>query len=183
MCVCPHNPQRLCAPHVDNLLTPAVPEPKPYNPTAATSTTTPDGLVPLLLASGGNFLLPILLSAAQLAASRRWPDSDIPRDLERIKVIVNVAGAAATSLVAALKRWRIAAAVAKAEAEATETTETTALLASSSPARPYSGTSSGSGSLRRAGEKKRMMMMFDVALIDVNLKEDQEQMAVSLPVA
>jgi len=160
---------------------------------SATSTT-PQGLVALLLASSGTFLLPILLSAAQLAASHRWPDSDIPQDLERIKVVVNVAGAAATSLVAALKRWRVAAAVAKAEAEAkaaavwarasVEGTETTALLASSSSlARPYSGTASGSGSLRRAGEKKRMMMMYDVALIDVNLKEDQEQMATSLPVA
>ncbi|KAH9953169.1 hypothetical protein BC827DRAFT_1273753 [Russula dissimulans] len=173
---------------------------------SATSTsTTPDGLVTLLLASSGTFLLPILLSAAQLAASRRWPDSDIPRDLERVKVIVNVAAAAATTLLAALKRWRIAAAAAaaakagsvmvvEAEAEAAavwalpnvEGTETTALLAS--PARSYSHSrtssrsSSRSLSSRRVGEKKRLMM-FDVALIDVNLKEDQEQMAVSLPVA
>ena len=103
-------------------------------PTAATSTT-PTGLLALLLASGGNFLLPILLSAAQLAVSRRWPDSDIPQDIERVKVVVNIAGAATTSLVAALKHWRVArlaAAEAAAEvlalAEAALPTEVTALL-------------------------------------------------------
>jgi len=102
---------------------------------SATSTT-PTGLLALLLASGGNFLLPILLSAAQLAVSRRWPDSDIPRDIECVKVVVNVAGATTTSLVAGLKRWRIArlaAAAAAAEvlalAEAALPTEMTALLA------------------------------------------------------
>src|SRR5260221_13003782 len=83
----------------------------PRTPTAVTSTT-PTGLLALLLASGGNFMLPILLSAAQLAVSRRWPDSDIPQDIERVKVVVNIAGAATTSLVAALKRWRFALAVA-----------------------------------------------------------------------
>jgi hypothetical protein len=70
------------------------------------TSTTPSGLFAILLASGGNFLLPIFLSAAQLTASRLWPDSDIPRDIERAKVVVNIAGAATTSLVAALKRWR-----------------------------------------------------------------------------
>jgi len=107
-------------------------------PTAATSTT-PTGLLALLLASGGNFLLPILLSAAQLAVSRRWPDSDIPQDIERVKVVVNIAGAATTSLVAALKHWRVARlaaaeaaaevlALAEAAVEAALPTEMTALL-------------------------------------------------------
>ena len=148
-------------------------------PTAATSTT-PTGLLALLLASGGNFLLPILLSAAQLAASRRWPDSDIARDIERVKVVVNIAGAATTSLVAALKRWRIArlaAAAAAAEAlalaeaaEAALATEATALLAGH--ARKTS---------RRAGEKGHVR--FDAELIEINMKEDQAQMAILLPVS
>ncbi|KAI0285667.1 hypothetical protein BC826DRAFT_972880 [Russula brevipes] len=143
---------------------------------SATSTT-PEGLLALLLASGGTFVLPILLSAAQLAVSRRWPDSDIPRDLERVKVIVNVAGAAATSLVAALKRWRVAR-LAAAEARAAalrldvEANERTALLADQARRQL---------SRRRAGEKKRVR--FDAELIDINMKEDQAQMAISLPVS
>src|SRR5579863_3130603 len=139
----------------------------PANLIAATSTT-PAGLLAILLASGGNFLLPILLSAAQLAASRRWPDSDIPRDIERVKVIVNIAGAATTSLVAALKRWRIArlaAAAAAAEALAlARATETTALLVGH--ARSHSLKTSG-----RASEKRHMR--FHAELIEINMKEDQ----------
>ena len=117
---------------------------------------------------------------AQLAASRRWPDSDIPRDIERVKVVVNIAGAAATSLVAALKRWRIArlaAAAAAAEAlalaeaaEAALATETTALLAGR--ARKTS---------RRVDEKRHVR--FDAELIEINMKEDQAQMAILLPVS
>ena len=152
------------------------------NPTAATSTT-PTGLLALLLASGGNFLLPILLSAAQLAASRRWPDSDIPQDIERVKVVVNIAGAATTSLVAALKRWRIArllaaAAVAEAlalaeAAEAALATETTALLAGRARSRSLKTS-------RRAGEKGHVR--FAAELIEINVKEEQAQMAILLPV-
>jgi hypothetical protein len=132
----------------------------------------------LLLASGGNFVLPILLSAAQLAVSRRWPDSDIPRDLERVKVIVNVAGAAATSLVAALKRWRVAR-LAAAEAKAAalrldvEANERTALLADQARRQDS----------RRRAEEKKKRVRFDAELIDINLKEDQAQMAISLPVS
>jgi len=146
------------------------------NPTAATSTT-PTGLFALLLASGGNFLLPIVLSAAQLAASRRWPDTDIPQDIERAKVVVNVAGAATTSLVAALKHWRVArmAAAAAAAAMAAAATERTALLAGQTRSTYPAKTSK-----RRAGEKRRVR--FDADLIDINMKEDQAQMAVSLPV-
>ena len=104
-------------------------------PTATTSTT-PSGLVAILLASGGNILLPILLSTTQLAVSRHWPDSDIPQHLEQIKVIVNVAGAATTSLVAVVKRWNPKRVLAAVEAEAAalaprvvvDATETTALL-------------------------------------------------------
>jgi len=62
----------------------------------------------LILTSGGSFLLPMLLSAVQLATSRRWPDSDIPREIKRVKVVVNITGTATVSLVAALKCWRIA---------------------------------------------------------------------------
>jgi malic enzyme len=137
------------------------------NPTAATSTT-PTGLFALLLASGGNFLLPIVLSAAQLVASRRWPDTDIPQDIERAKVVVNVAGAATMSLVAALKHWRVARMAAAA-------TERTALLAGQTQSTYPAKTSK-----RRAGEKRRVR--FDADLIDINMKEDQAQMAVSLPV-
>jgi hypothetical protein len=75
---------------------------------------TPNSLTALFFASAGNFLLPILLNAAQLAVSRRWPDSDIPRNIEQIKVILNVASAAITSIVAALKRWRSERLVAEA---------------------------------------------------------------------
>ena len=114
-------------------------------PTAAATSmsTTPTGLIRILLASGGNFLLPIVLSTAQLAISRKWPDSDIPRNLEQFKVIVNVVGASATSLVAVLNRWRLSR-ISAAEAEAEEAvmvrqvmvdaTETTALLGSQSGA-------------------------------------------------
>lgn len=152
-------------------------------PTAATSTT-PTGLLALLLASGGNYLLPMLLSAAQLVASRRWPDSDIPQNIERVKVVVNVAGAATTSLVAALKRWRVArlaAAVAAAEAlalaeagkVAAVATETTALLAGR--ARAHSLKTS-----RRAGDDKRHVR-FAAELMEIHMKHDQAQMAISFP--
>jgi hypothetical protein len=122
-------------------------EPELFLSTATTSTT-PQGLIGILFASGGNFLLPILLSTAQLAVSRQWPDSNIPQNLEQVKVIVNVAGAAATSLVAALNRWRqmrvkLPVAVAGTGVEATAAlarrvfavgaTETTALLGGQSP--------------------------------------------------
>jgi len=117
-----------------------------FPPTAATSTT-PEGLIGILLASGGNFLLPILLSTAQLAVSRAWPDSNIPQNLEQVKVIVNVAGAATTSLVAALNRWRLTridlAALAQ-RAMIADATEATALLGSQSP--PY---------LKRKSSKER----------------------------
>lgn len=107
------------------------------------TSTTPTGLIGILLASGGNFLLPIVLSIAQLAISRQWPESDIPQDLERVKVIVNVVGASATSLIAALNRWHLSRitsgmSVVEVEAEAEEVamgrqvtvnaTETTTLL-------------------------------------------------------
>ena len=97
-----------------------------HHPTATASTstsTTPTGLIRILLASGGNFLLPIVLSTAQLAISRQWPDSDIPQNLDQVKVIVNVVGASVTSIVAALNRWHLSLmtsmlAVAQAEAAA-----------------------------------------------------------------
>jgi len=115
-----------------------------FSPTAATSST-PTGLVGILLASGGNFLLPIVLSIAQLAVFRYWPDSDIPQNLEQVKVIVNVVGVSVTSLVIALKRWRLSrntSMLAAPEAEAAamarqmtvDVTEKTALLGSQSGA-------------------------------------------------
>jgi hypothetical protein len=165
----PHSPSRVSRP-----AGPMSSESETHNPTAATSTT-PTGLFALLLASGGNFLLPIALSAAQLAASRRWPDTDIPQDIERAKVVVNVAGAATTSLVAALKHWRVARMAAAAAAMAAAATERTALLAGQTRSTYPSKTSK-----RRAGEKRRVR--FDADLIDINMKEDQAQMAVSLPV-
>jgi hypothetical protein len=114
-------------------------------------------------------LLPIVLSTAQLAISRKWPDSDIPRNLEQVEVIVNVVGASATSLVVALNRWhlsRIAAAAAAEEAAVmvrqvtVDATETTALLGS------------------------QVWAKFDAGLIDnIDLVEDQRQgFATSLPV-
>ena len=160
--------------------------------TAATSTT-PSGLLALFLASAGTFLLPILLSAAQLAVSRRWPDSDVPRDLERIKVIVNVAGAAATSIVAVVKRWRLERATAAAEAMAAtaavggaaitqlrdaEANETTGLLTGGhNPS--YSKLQPPRSPEAKKGSRH---VMFDAELIDINMKEDQAQMAVVLPV-
>jgi hypothetical protein len=141
----------------------------------ATTSTTPQGLVALLLASSGTFLLPILLSAAQLAASRRWPDSDLPRDLEQIKVIVNIAGAAATSIVAALKHWRAgrkAAAAAQRDVVIVETNETTPLRTGKKPLL-YSRART------RAG---RRCVTFDAELIDISMKEDQAQLALTLPV-
>ncbi|KAH9172781.1 hypothetical protein EDB89DRAFT_861180 [Lactarius sanguifluus] len=149
--------------------------------TQSATSTTPQGLAALLLASGGNFLLPILLSAAQLEASRRWPDSDIPRDLEQVKVIVNIAGAAATSIVAALKHWRaarMAAALALRDAVvAVEANETTALRAGQKQS-SYSG-----ASVKRAEAGERRYVTFDAELIDIDMKEDQAQMALVLPVS
>ena len=130
--------------------------------------------------------MPMLLNAAQLAASRRWPDSDIPQNIERVKVVVNVAGAASTSLVAALKRWRVArlaTAVAAAEAlalaeagkvtVAAVATETTALLAGR--ARSHSLKTS-----RRAGDDKRHARVA-AELMEIHMKHDQAQMAISFP--
>ena len=151
---------------------------------AATSTsTTPTGLIRILLASGGNFLLPIVLSTAQLAISRKWPDSDIPRNLEQFKVIVNVVGASATSLVAVLNRWRLSRiSAAEAEAEAAvmvrqvtvDATETTALL----------GSQSGAHLKRKTSKERQVWAKFDAELIDnIELVEDQTQgFATSLPV-
>lgn len=148
---------------------------------SATSTT-PQGLVALLLASGGNFLLPILLSAAQLAVSRRWPDSDLPRDIEQIKVIVNIAGAAVTTIVAALKHWRagrMAAMAALRDVVAVEANETTALIMRAGQKQP----SYSKASAKRAGARGRGFVTFDAELIDINMKEDQAQMAIALPVS
>ncbi|KAH9003594.1 hypothetical protein EDB86DRAFT_3073367 [Lactarius hatsudake] len=149
--------------------------------TQSATSTTPQGLVALLLASGGNFLLPILLSAAQLEASRCWPDSDIPRDLEQVKVIVNIAGAAATSIAAALKHWRaarMAAALALRDAVvAVEANETTALRTGQKQPL-YSG-----ASVKCAEARGRRYVTFDAELIDIDMKEDQAQMALVLPVS
>jgi hypothetical protein len=125
-----------------------------FLPQTAETSTTPSGLVAILLASGGNILLPILLSTTQLAVSRHWPDSDIPQHVEQIKVIVNVAGAATTSLVAVLHRWNPKRMLAAAEAEAAalarqvvvDATETTALL----------GDQSGSHLKRKMSKERRV---------------------------
>ncbi len=138
-------------------------------------------------------MLPIVLSTAQLAISRQWPDSDIPRNLEQVKVIVNVDGASVTSLVAAMNRWhlsrvtsKLAAGAADAEAEAgpeamtrqvtVDATETTALLGGQSGAH-----------LKRKTSKERQVpvgAIFDAELIDnIDLAEDQMQgFATSLPI-
>jgi hypothetical protein len=158
-----------------------------FHLTAAMSTT-PTGLVRILLASSGNFLLPIVLSTAQLAISRQWPDSDIPQNLEQVKVIVNVIGASVTSLVAALNRWHLSRitsmlAVTEAEAEAeamAETmarqvaTETTALL----------GSPSGAHLKRRTSKERQAGIKSDAEpLIDIDLAEDQTQgFATLLPI-
>jgi hypothetical protein len=155
-------------------------------PTAATSaSTTPTGLIRVLLASGGNFLLPIALSTAQLAISRKWPDSDIPQNLEQVKVIVNVVGASATSLVAALNRWhlsRMAAAVAAVEEEAAvmvrqvtmDATETTALL----------GSQSGAHLKKKTSKERQAWAKFDAGLIDNSdlVRHQSQGSATSLPV-
>jgi hypothetical protein len=151
---------------------------------------TPEGLVALFFASAGNILLPILLNAAQLAVSRRWPDSDIPQDLERIKVIVNVAGAAVTSIVAALKRWSLGRVVTTAGKTVipgataslqrdVEANEGTMLL------RAGQNLSYCKSQTRRseATETTGHHVTFDAGLIDVNMKQDQAQLAVVLPVS
>jgi hypothetical protein len=173
MCVLPSN---LCPLARQSTVYQAELEFFPPPPTAATSTsTTPTGLIQILLASGGNFLLPIVLSTAQLAISRQWPDSDIPQNLEQIKVIVNVVGASVTSLVAALNRWHLSRstsmlAEAEADAEAAamarqvtmDATETTALL----------GSQSGADSKRKTSTEG---VKFDAELIDIDWAEDQIQ--------
>ena len=137
----------------------------------------------ILLASGGNFLLPIVLSTAQLAISRKWPESVIPQNLEQVKVIVNVVGASATSLVAALHRWhlsRIAAGAAEEEAAVmvrqvtVDATETTALL----------GNQSGAHLKRKTSKERQEWAKFDAGQIDnIDLVEHQRQgFANSLPI-
>jgi hypothetical protein len=116
-------------------------------------------------------LLPIVLSAAQLAVSRQWPDSDIPQNLERVKVIVNVVGASVTSLVAALNRWRLSrmtSMLAEAARHVTvDVTETTALL----------GSQSGAHLKRKASKERQVGVKFDAEqMIDnIDLAEDQTQ--------
>ncbi len=149
-----------------------------FSPTAATSST-PTGLVGILLASGGNFLLPIVLSVAQVAVSRYWPDSDIPQNLEQVKVIVNVVGVSATSLVIALKRWRLSrntsssmvmVAAPEAEVEAAsiarqvtvDVTETTALL----------GSQSGAHLKGKTSKERQVGVKYDAELIDIGSRED-----------
>jgi len=151
------------------------------------TSTTPTGLIRILLASGGNFLLPIVLSTAQLAISRQWPDSDIPQNLDQVKVIVNVVGASVTSLVAALNRWhlsRITGMLAAAEAEAiaamtrhviVDATETTALL----------GCQSGAHLKRKTSKARQIGVKFDAELMNdnIDLADDQTQgFATSLPI-
>jgi len=143
------------------------------------TSTTPSGLLAILLASGGNFLLPILLSAAQLAASRLWPDSDLPRDIERAKVVVNIAGAAATSLVAALKRWRQArkAVVGAAADEAPAAVEAASAVIAATE-RTALLVDRARSSTRRAGEKRRVRL--DASLIDVSTKDDDNQAQIAI---
>jgi len=127
-------------------------------------------------------MLPIVLSTAQVAVSRQWPDSDIPQNLEQVKVIVNVVGASVTSIVAALNRShlsRITSMLAAAEAEAAvaaaaaaimtrqvtvDATETTALL----------GRQSGAHSKRKTTSKERRGVKFDAELMidSIGLTED-----------
>jgi hypothetical protein len=145
-----------------------------FFPTAATSST-PTGLVGILLASGGNFLLPIILSVTQLAVSRYWPDSDIPQNLEQVKVIVNVVGVSATSLVIALKRWRLSRitgmlAAPEVEVEAAaiarqvtvDVTETTPLL----------GSQSGAHLKGKTSKERQVEVKYNAALIDIGSRED-----------
>lgn len=142
--------------------------------THSATSTTPQGLLAPILASSGTFLLPNLLSAAQLAASRHWPDSDVPRDLEQIKVIVNIAGAAATSIVAALKHWRagrLAVAVELSDVVSVQANETTALRVAGQKQPSNSGASvKRAGAVGRVG--RRVCGIFDVELIDINMKKE-----------
>lgn len=127
-------------------------------------------------------------------------------------MVVNVAGAATTSLVAMLKRWRLARSSAATEAKGKaavagagtgtaaagatwvdmeEATERTALIAGQGQdqgqTRLYSkGSKSrrlGLSFGRTAGGEKKEHVMFDAGLIDADMKEDQAQMDVSLPVS
>jgi hypothetical protein len=106
---------------------------------------------------------------------------------------VNVVGAAATSIVAAVKRWRLERATAATEAMAAataavggtaitqlrdaEANETTGLLIGG-----HNPSYSKLQPPRSPGAKGSRHVMFDAELIDINMKEDQAQMAVVLPV-
>jgi len=83
-------------------------------------------------------------------------------------VIVNIAGAATTSIVAALR-----------DVVAVEANETTALRAGQKQP------SYSTASVKRAGTWAggRRCVTFDAELIDINMKEDQAQMAIVLPVS
>ncbi|KAI0293711.1 hypothetical protein B0F90DRAFT_1760806 [Multifurca ochricompacta] len=87
--------------------------------------------------------------------------SDVPQHLERIKVIVNVVGATSTTIAAALVRWRaVRLAAAEIMRRDVEVNETTALV-----------TSLGMS----------YVLTFNAELIDVNMKEEEAQMAFMIP--
>ena len=92
-------------------------------------------------------------------------------------MIVNIAGAAATSIVAALKHWRVSrmAAAAAQRDVVVEANETTALRAGKKQPSYSRELVKGAG----AGGR---YVTFDAELIDINMKEDQAQMAIVLPV-
>lgn len=113
-------------------------------------------------------------------------------------MVINVASASATSLVAALRRWRVArrAAVevlALAEAAAEEVsrlpTEVTALLtghARSSEPPPRASKANLRGVLTsrgRLGAGEKRQGCFHADLSEVNMKEDQAHIATVLPVS
>lgn len=117
---------------------------------------------------------------AQLAISRRWPDSDIPQNLEQVKVIVNVVGASATSLIAALNRWHLSRITKKlAEAEACPDSEAMAqqVAVDATETTPLLGSPSGTH-LKTNSSKERQVLgvRFTVDLNDdIDSAEDQMQ--------
>ena len=130
-------------------------------------------------------MLPIVLSTAQLAISRQWPDSDIPQNLEQVKVIVNVVGASATSIAAALNRWHLsritgmlAAAEAEAEAAAAAAAMTRQVTADATETTALLGRQSGAHSKRKITSKERQVgVKFDAELMidNIDFTEDLTQ--------
>ncbi|KAF8267116.1 hypothetical protein EI94DRAFT_1830260 [Lactarius quietus] len=65
---------------------------------AATATLSPKSLDDFVWTFGSNYILPIILNAAQLATASLMPSSDVASLIESVKVVLNIASASVAAL-------------------------------------------------------------------------------------